>query len=95
MMHFSDLQKKRDYIYAIAEKYGVENIRVFGSLVRDEMGKDSDIDFLVTLKRHSLFALGGFQAELEDYLTTSVDVVEEEGLHYFIAPHIMRDARPL
>ena len=43
----ADLLDKRDEIIAIAAKRGAFNIRVFGSVARNETNKDSDIDLLV------------------------------------------------
>ena len=40
------LRSKREEIYAIASKYSVSNIRVFGSVARGEERDDSDVDFL-------------------------------------------------
>lgn len=42
-----DLRARRDEIYALAARYGVTNIRVFGSVARGEATPDSDIDLLV------------------------------------------------
>ena len=94
-MKFEELQAKRDEIYVIADKYGVENIRVFGSVARGDAGVNSDVDLLVNLKRNSLFALGGFLADMEDYLAIHVDVVEEEALHPFLQPYVMQEVRPI
>ena len=44
------LRKERDRIIAIFKKHGASNIRVFGSVARDEAGPDSDIDFLSSIK---------------------------------------------
>lgn len=43
------LQTKREEIMAIAAKHGAYNVRVFGSVARNEASSDSDIDFLVDL----------------------------------------------
>ena len=42
--------EKRAEILSLAEKHGIENVRVFGSVVRGEDRPDSDVDFLVSLK---------------------------------------------
>ena len=41
------IQNKREAILAIAAKHGAYNVRIFGSLAREEATKDSDIDFLI------------------------------------------------
>ena len=45
------LKSKRAELMKIADKYGVKNIRVFGSVARGEEGDDSDIDLLVSLEQ--------------------------------------------
>ena len=44
--------EKRDEILALAQQYGIKDVRVFGSVVREEDTEDSDIDF--PNNRHSL-----------------------------------------
>ena len=40
---------KLDKIISVASKYGVRNVRVFGSVARGEATTDSDIDLLKRL----------------------------------------------
>ncbi len=81
----------RKSILAIADRYGVENIRVFGSVIRDEAIDSSDIDFLVHLKPDAdLFDLGGFYFDLENLLESRIDVVPDNArIHY---PSIIEEA---
>jgi predicted nucleotidyltransferase len=44
----------RSKILEIANKYKAENIRIFGSTVRGENTKDSDVDFLVHFKKRGI-----------------------------------------
>ena len=46
---FSKLKKHREEIYEIAKKFGISNIRVFGSVARGEERKNSDLDLLVDI----------------------------------------------
>ncbi len=41
----------------LAEHYNVETLEVFGSFVRDEQKKDSDLDILVTFKEDEQLTL--------------------------------------
>lgn len=45
----SALRLHRDEVEAIANRYGLSNVRVFGSIARGVDGFDSDIDLLVEL----------------------------------------------
>ena len=44
------LEILRRQIPMLAERYSVEKLEVFGSYVRSEQKKDSDLDILVTFK---------------------------------------------
>ena len=70
-----ELRAHRDEIYAIASRYGVSNIRVFGSVARGEADENSDLDLLIDIDfGRSLFDLSGFALEMEDRLGVHVDV---------------------
>jgi predicted nucleotidyltransferase len=90
------LKTKRGEILRLAAKYGAYNVRVFGSAACGEAGPDSDVDFLVELEPdRSLFDLGGLLMDLQELLECEVDVVTEQGLHWYIRDQIIADARPL
>ncbi|MDA8046416.1 MAG: nucleotidyltransferase domain-containing protein [Actinomycetota bacterium] len=60
------LREHRDEILRLAEKRGVSNIRIFGSVARGDATPDSDIDLLVDLEaRESGFDLVAFEMDLE------------------------------
>lgn len=86
----------RDLLPSLAEGYGVENLEVFGSYVRDEQGTDSDLDVLVTYRE--VPTLLGFIA-LENYLTdllgVNVDLVMKDSLKPRIGRYILKQAIPV
>src|SRR5262245_3388374 len=87
--------EKRAAILKAAERHGVCNIRVFGSVARGDNRDDSDIDLLVDLERgRTLFDLTGFLSDVQDLLASKVDVVTTKGLHY-LRERIMAEATPL
>jgi predicted nucleotidyltransferase len=90
------VEKYREDILSLAKANGVCNIRVFGSMVRNEAGLDSDLDLLVDLdKNKSGLALGGFLADVSALLNRKVDVVTEKALHPRIRAKVMQEARAL
>lgn len=90
------LQEKRDEILRLAAKHGAYNVRVFGSAARGTAGPDSDLDFLVNVgPQRTPFFPGGLLADLEDLLGCKVDVVTENGLHWFIRERVLQEAVPL
>lgn len=90
------LRTRRDEILRIARKHGARTVRVFGSVARGQAGPDSDVDLLVELEEgRSLLDLGGMLMDLQDLLGRRVDVVEPEGLHWYVRDRILREAIPL
>jgi predicted nucleotidyltransferase len=75
------LRRRREEILAIAARYGVRTIRVFGSIARGDAGPGSDVDFVVEFEPgRSLLDHGGLIMDLQDALGCKVDVVSARGL---------------
>jgi predicted nucleotidyltransferase len=81
----------------IADRYGVRDIRVFGSRARGEARPDSDLDLLVNIEygRGVARRLVRFCVEASRTLGVKVDVVTEDGLDPVLHARILREARPL
>ena len=87
---------KKEQILALAAKYGASNIRVFGSVANGTANADSDIDFLVDMEKdRSLFDMGGLLMDLQELFGRKVDVVTENGLHWYIKNRIISEAKPI
>jgi predicted nucleotidyltransferase len=87
------LEKYRDRILELARVNGVRNVRVFGSMVRNDAGPDSDVDLLVELEQgKSGLALGGFLVDITELVHRKVDVVTEKSLHPRIRDKVLREA---
>jgi uncharacterized protein len=83
-------------IRRVARKHGARRIMVFGSVRRGEATASSDVDLLVKWRRPvSLLDRAGLCADLERILGRSVDLVNEGGLHWALAPQILSEAVPL
>jgi predicted nucleotidyltransferase len=64
-----------------AARHGASNVRLFGSVARGEALPGSDVDLLVTLEDgRTLFDIARLRVELEEMLSTPVDVVADSGL---------------
>lgn len=88
------LQDKRDEIIAIAAKHGAFNIRIFGSVARNEANKDSDIDLLVdySLDKISPWFPAGLKLDLEKLLDRKVDIATESALKERIKARVLNEA---
>ena len=90
------LARKREEILQIAANRGAYNVRIFGSVVHNDPGPSSDVDFLVDLEpERSLLDVGGLVMDLQNLLGLEVDIVTEKGLHWYIRERVMAEARPL
>ena len=92
------LRKNRQKIYEIAEKYGVSNIRVFGSIARGEERENSDVDLLVDIDFEiygSGFARVDFKDKIEKFLHSEVDVLTEKSLNLHIKEQILKEAKTI
>lgn len=95
-MDLRELRERRGEILLLAARYGVSNVRVFGSVARGEADQESDIDFLVDLAPdRTLLDLGGLLMDLNGLLGVSVDVMTEEILRDSVRRQALREAVPL
>ena len=72
-----------DGIAAFCERWQVTELALFGSVLRDDFGPDSDIDVLVAFRdsaRHTLFDLVDMEEELKVIFGREVDLTERAGI---------------
>jgi uncharacterized protein len=78
----------------LKKNYQVKNIGIFGSYVRGEQKKKSDVDILVEFEESSKLSLLDFIG-LENYLTdilgVKVDLVEKGSLKPRIGKHVLEE----
>jgi hypothetical protein len=73
------LRARRDEIIQAAERYGVYNIRVFGSVARGEATPGSDVDLLVSAREGvSMFDLVGLWLDLQELLGYEVSLITDD-----------------
>jgi predicted nucleotidyltransferase len=89
--HIRTIKKK---IIPILKRYGVKKAAVFGSFVRGENKKRSDIDILVKIgKNISLLDFIGLKLEIERILGKKVDLVEYDTLKPFIKERALKEQK--
>jgi predicted nucleotidyltransferase len=90
------LHEKRDEIRNIAARHGAYNIRIFGSVIRDEAVPDSDVDFLIDAgPTTSSWFPAGLILDLQEIVGRPAEVVTEKSLNPYIREHVLREAVPL
>lgn len=86
----------RTEILVLAERHGVRDVRVFGSMARGDAGDASDVDLLVSLPpERTGLALGGLLMDVQDLLGRRVDVVTEAVLYPAFRDHVLEEAQAL
>lgn len=92
-MLYDDLKEKRDIILKMACEHGILNVRFFGAVVRQEGGIESDLNLLVEFEKgRSLFDLIRFKHKVEELLSTRVDVVTEQSIHWSMRQAVLNGA---
>ena len=80
----------------ISGKYSVKSLEVFGSYVRGEQDKDSDLDVLVEFEKvPGLFKYIELENYLDDLLGVKVDLVMKRALKPRIEKRILSEAIPV
>lgn len=74
-------------------EYGLRRLGVFGSVARDQMTDDSDVDIVVDLAEPNLLTLAALMIRLEELLARPVDVVHYQGMrNEYLKRRIDREA---
>ena len=85
-------QRLREHKATLVQRFGVVDLALFGSIVRDQATDDSEVDILVkfdspaTSKRYF-----GVQFYIEDLLGRPVDLVTDKALRAEMRPYIERE----
>jgi predicted nucleotidyltransferase len=70
-------------IVLLCKKYGINELSIFGSSIRDDFNQDSDVDILVSFGNTpdiTLFDIMDLENEFALLLKREVDIVEKESL---------------
>jgi len=82
----------KTFLKKILAKHDVKKAALFGSILRNDFAKDSDIDLLVEFKgRKSLLDLIRLKLELQELLGRKVDVLTYNSLHPLLKDKILHE----
>ena len=83
----------QDHKEVMRQRFGVRQLSLFGSTVRDQARESSDVDVLVEFDGPATSdRYFGLQFYLEDLLGCPVDLVTEKALRPELRPHIEKEA---
>ncbi len=78
----------------LCRRYGVTELSIFGSAVRDQERPDSDMDFLYVLEDPSIGArIIDLQDEFASVVGHSVDLVPKNYLHWVVRDRVLAEAK--
>ena len=91
-----------DTISAFCKRWHVKELALFGSVLRDDFGPESDVDVLVRFEPqapHTLLDMARMQADLDRILGQEVDLIErtavEQSRNYIRRTSILRSAETI
>ena len=83
----------REHKPALAQRFGVVELALFGSVARDKAEEESDVDILVRFDGPaSSKRFFGVQFYIEDLLGRPVDLVTSKALRKELRPFVEREA---
>lgn len=89
----AELRAHREDLARIGERYGISNIRVFGSVARGDADSESDLDLLVDVAPgHGYFDMAGFALDVEALLGVFTEVSTVPGLKARIRDRVAAEA---
>lgn len=77
----------------ILKKYGVKKIGLFGSFIRGQQKKNSDIDFLVEFEKPDFDNFMELCFFLEELFNRRVELITNDSLSPYIKPYIDKEVR--
>ncbi len=86
------VEKIRRTILPILQSHGVGKAGLFGSFIRGDSRKNSDIDILVEIEKDiSLLDFVGLKLEIEEALGKKVDLVEYDTIKPLLRERILNE----
>jgi predicted nucleotidyltransferase len=82
-MKFHDIVLAEDKVVDFCRQWKITEFALFGSVLRDDFGPDSDIDVLVTFRNDapwSMWDLLDMREQLQKMFGRAVDLVEKDAL---------------
>ncbi len=95
-LRFADTHVSPPALAAVCRRYGVRELSLFGSAVRNELRPDSDLDLMVEFQSGVRIGIVKFESlamELESLAGRSVDLVTRAGLKPWVRTSVLKDAK--
>ena len=96
-MTYHDIDIPNERLAEFCRRNHICRLSLFGSILRDDFGPDSDVDFLVEFepgKTPSLLTMAGLEIELSEMLGRKVDLRTPGDLSRYFRDEVMKEAAP-
>ena len=97
-MKLHDVNFDEEQLGGFCRRNGITRLSLFGSILTNRFGPDSDVDFLVEFdpqREVSLFDVGGMCGDLSDLIGRVADLRTAEDLSHYFRDYVVYHARPL
>lgn len=96
-MTYHGINISKPIIKEFCRRHHIRQLALFGSILREDFGPNSDIDILVTFEPGAApgFGFMGIQDELSDMLGHQVDLHTPASLSKYFRNDVMQEAEPL
>ena len=94
-MNYHGIEIPREAIAQFCRRHHIRRLALFGSILRDNFGPDSDVDFLVEFepgKVPTLFGIAQMEMELSALIGRKADLRTAEDLSRYFRDEVIRTA---
>ena len=86
------IEELRSIVAPVAEKYGVDKVYLFGSVVRGDDNENSDYDFYIEADNiRSIFVISGFFQDLREAIGYDIDLISTKRIDSEFLNTIMKE----
>lgn len=96
-MKHTKIEISREALAAFCGRHHIRKLSLFGSILRDDFGSESDVDFLVEFepgKTPGLFDIAGMEIELSEIIGRKVDLRTAQDLSRYFRDEVVKEAEP-
>jgi predicted nucleotidyltransferase len=96
-MAYHNVEIPRERLAEFCRRNHIRRLSLFGSILRDDFGPESDIDFLVEFepgKTPSLLTMAGLEIELTEMFGRKVDLRTPKDLSRYFRDEVVEGAVP-
>ena len=96
-MNYHGVEIPREVIAEFCRRHRIRRLALFGSILREDFGPESDVDVLVEFEPGATpgFAFFGMQDELSAILGRKVDLNTPQCLSKYFRDEVLREAQKL